>query len=88
MTPKEQQLLNIFILLALHNAGEVGVQAETLLTRARVESNRDLTLPQLETALRGLADGRLISSYGTALGVQRWKILGLGRNALEEQGLA
>ncbi len=88
MTTADLAQLRVFLLLALHAVGEVGIPAEGLLIRARIETFASLTLPQLELQLRVLADESKALAYGTALGQQRWKLTGLGRAALQEAGLA
>lgn len=88
MTPTEVQQLHTFLLLALHACGEIGIQESSLLPRARLETFRDLTEPQLRVELRALADRGLVVAYQPTLGAQRWKITGLGRAALQEANLA
>ena len=88
MTVAEIAHLRVFLLLTLNAAGQIGMQAESMLTRARVETFDALTLPELELQLRVLADERKVVSFGTALGQQRWKITGLGNAALQEARLA
>ena len=80
-------LLQIDLLLALRPAGQFGITAESLLGDMRRGRHRELTLPQLEIALRGLADLRHATPFTTALRQPRWRITAHGTSALVEEGL-
>lgn len=88
MINEETLQLHTFLLLALNAIGELGIREEDLLVRTRTASWRMLTLPMLQAELRALADKQYVLSYQPALGQARWKLAGLGRAALQEQGLA
>lgn len=79
--------LHVHLLLALRAATRFGCSAEDLLTDMRRGAHRDLSLPALEAALRDLADKSFASKFNTALDAERWKVTGLGRDALAEEGL-
>lgn len=82
MTP-----LSFDLLLALHAAKPYGFTTDTLLADMRQRRHRALTLPELETALRELADKRLAAPVEGLLS-DRWRITALGDSALAEEGLA
>lgn len=88
MSPEEIQQLEIFLLLSLNAAGEVGMPAGAILVRARTHTFASLTQPVLDVQLRALADRHLVISYAPTLGASRWKITARGNAALAEQGLA
>ena len=79
--------LAIDVLLALRAAGAYGIAPEDLLTDMRRGRHREATLPELERALRDLADQRFAAKFTSALLAQRWTITALGTRALEEEGL-
>lgn len=79
--------LHADILLALHAAGKFGLTLEVLLPDLRRGRHRALVVPQLETALRDLADRSLVSAFQSALESKRWRLTGFGENALHEEGL-
>jgi hypothetical protein len=78
--------LHIDLLLALRNVKPFGLTLELLLTDVRRARHRTATLPEIETAIRELADKRLAAHLESALS-GRWKITALGVSALEEEGL-
>ena len=80
--------LTRFILCALSAAGQLGLTVETILREARAELQRDLTLPELETEIRTLADKSLLTIYTPTLGSKRWRITQLGTSVVKEEGLA
>ncbi|MBX3736729.1 MAG: hypothetical protein KF715_08575 [Candidatus Didemnitutus sp.] len=79
--------LHIDILLALRASGVFGVAAEDLLTDMRRGRHRDLTLPDLERALRDLADKNFAAPFTSALCNKRWAIAAIGERALQQEGL-
>lgn len=79
--------LHADLLLALNGAGKFGLKLETLLADLRRGRHRGLTLPQLETAARDLADRSLVAPFESALEEKRWRITQLGASALSEEGL-
>lgn len=74
-------------LLALHAAADHGLPVANLLADLRRGRHRSLTLPQLESALRGLADKTFATPFKSALDDERWRITGRGTSALEEAAL-
>jgi hypothetical protein len=78
--------LLVDLLLALRAAAPRGLPADLLLTDMRRLRHASATLPQIEHALRDLADQRLVAPLGAVLS-DRWRITALGRSALEEEGL-
>jgi hypothetical protein len=88
MTPNDVLQLQTFLLITINACGDVGIQAESIIPRARMEQFRDLTAPQLRVELLAMSDRGWVVAYQPALGAQRWKITGLGRAALQEAGLA
>lgn len=74
------------ILLALRDGKQFGLSVEILLPRLRAGDHRGLTVPQLETALRDLADQTFVTSMRGPLGGVRWRITAVGISALEEIG--
>ncbi len=79
--------LSIDLLRALQAAGQFGLVAVDLLADMRRGRHRDLTLPELETSLRALADERLAKPFTDALRQKRWAITAVGASALQEAGL-
>lgn len=79
--------LHADLLLALHGAGEHGVPVAHLLADCRRGRHPQLTEPQIIAALRLIADRSMAVSFGSALGVQRWRITSRGTSALAEEGL-
>lgn len=75
------------LLLALRAAGQYGAAPEQLLTDMRRGRHRALALPELEKALRDLADQSFAKTITTALKTKRWAITALGTSALEEESL-
>lgn len=75
-------------LLALNGAGDYGLRVSNLLPDLRCGRHRSLTQPELERALRDLADKSFVTPFESGLGAQRWRITGRGASALQEEGLA
>lgn len=79
--------LRIDILLALHAATHFGLPSDYLLADLRRGRHRELIRPQLESALRDLADQALVTVFETELSARRWRITARGTSALTEEGL-
>lgn len=79
--------LRIDLLTFLRSSAQYGLDATLLLQDAREARHRSLSLPELEAALRDLADRSYVTPYTSALGAQRWRITALGESALQEAGL-
>lgn len=87
MTPNQSISVQTFVLLVLRASGDLGMSQARLLVELRRESFTDLTAPQLEAAIRELADKSFTTPLVTALGENRWRITSLGRSVLDEQKL-
>lgn len=87
MDTNKQTTLDTFLLLALHASALLGLRAESLLPRARLEVARELTVPELATTLRALADRGLVLATDSALGGPRWRITEAGTALLTEYAL-
>lgn len=74
-------------LLGLVAAREYGLPLAQLLTDLRTGAHRSLTQPQLEIALRDLADVSYVVAFDSPLSGRRWRITALGKSALAEEGL-
>ena len=79
--------LSIDLLRALSAAGKFGVAAVDLLADLRRGRHRDLTLPELESSLRSLADESFAKPFTDSLRQKRWAITAVGASALQEAGL-
>lgn len=79
--------LHIDLMLALRGAGEFGGGVDELLTDLRQGRHRDLAKPELERALRDLADKSFATAFISALEKKRWRITSRGESALQEEGL-
>jgi hypothetical protein len=79
--------LHTDLLLALRPAGIYGAAVDDLLTDMRRGRHRELTHPELEKALRDLADQSFAKTVTTPLKKKRWAITAVGTSALEEEGL-
>lgn len=79
--------LHIDLLLALRGAGSFGITRDDLLTDMRRGRHPELTLPELDRALRDLADQSLAHPFTSTLGAKRWAITGRGSQALQEERL-
>ena len=79
--------LHIDTPLALNGAGEFGLPAAKLLTDLRLGRHRNLAQPQLEKALRDLADKSFATPFEDGFGGERWRITGRGASAVQEAGL-
>jgi len=73
--------------LGLVAARENGLPLAQLLTDLRAGAYRSLTEPQLEIALRDLADVSYVVAFDAPFGGRRWRITALGKSALAEEGL-
>lgn len=74
-------------LVALHAAGDHGLPVSILLADLRRGRHPKVTQPQLEGALRTLADKTFTTPFTGALDDERWRITGRGTSALEEARL-
>ena len=79
--------LHLDVLILLRAAGKYGVELETILPDLRKKRHRGLALPQLETAIRDLADQSFATQFTAATGSTRWRITALGESALQEDGI-
>lgn len=79
--------LHIDALVALNSSGEFGLPLENVLGDLRRGRHRALSQPQLEKALRDLADKSFATPFESAMGGTRWRITGRGNSALVEEGL-
>ncbi len=80
-------LRKVSLLQTLRSAAPYGVPEPVLLTQVRLAGHRDLTLPQLQLELRGLADEGLALRLPGSLGGDRWRITDLGDSKLTEAGV-
>lgn len=78
--------LHFNILVDLRTAGKFGQSLDRQLPLLRVSGHRGLSLPDLETAMRDLADKSFVAQFDGALGGVRWRITTLGESALAEAG--
>lgn len=76
----------IAILLQLRAADGSGLAAQWLLDGLRLAAH-DLTLPELEAELRGLADKGWVLRYEAGIAGVRWRITGQGKSQLQEARL-
>ena len=79
--------LHIDLLIGLRAAKQYGLDVPTLLVDLRRGRHRDLAQPQLEQALRSLADDSFATTFTTVLKSKRWRITALGESALQEASL-
>lgn len=79
--------LHTDLLIALRAAGQFGLGVNELLTDLRQGRHRALTLPELEKALRDLADRAFAIAFTSPLGATRWSATAVGGRALQEEGL-
>jgi hypothetical protein len=79
--------LQIDLLRALNAAGKFGICLDDLLADMRRGRHRDLSRPELETALRSLADESNAKTFTDSLRQKRWGITAVGASALQEAGL-
>ncbi|MBA4136755.1 MAG: hypothetical protein C0518_05510 [Opitutus sp.] len=79
--------LHVDLLLALRPAADFGLAAADLLTDMRRGRHSALTLPEIERALRELADRSFVFFFTSPLGSKRWRIGALGVSALQEEKL-
>lgn len=87
MNDLERQQLHLSLLLMLLAAGDLGMSEAGMLPRLRLDYPA-LTAPQLSVELRTLADKKWALTHQPSLGAERWKLISLGRAALQEAGLA
>ena len=78
--------LHIALLLALRSVKPYGLPSGTLLTEARTGGLRTATQPEVEQALRDLADKSLVASVVGTLATT-WRLTALGLSTLSEEGL-
>ena len=79
--------LQQFLLGTLHAVGDAGRTEAFLLRDAHATDFPDLTLPQLKSELRTLADRTWVDPFEMPPGVTRWRITARGESAAREQGL-
>jgi hypothetical protein len=79
--------LHLDLALLLREAKQYGLSADNLLPLLRAGSHWRLTAPELDRALRTLADLDAIKPMRGALGGTRWRLTALGGSLLEETGL-
>jgi hypothetical protein len=79
--------LHIDLLIALRPAAQFGLGTADLLTDMRRGRHPELTEPEIERALRELADRSFIFAFKSPLGAKRWRISGQGESALQEERL-
>lgn len=79
--------LHIDLLRALKAAGKFGIKLDDLLADMRRGRHRDLSAPDLERALRDLADESNAKTFTDSLQQKRWAITRVGESALQEAGL-
>jgi len=78
--------LHFNILVDLRTVGKYGQTLARQLAMLRVSGHRSLTEPELEKALRELADKSFVTNFPSALGNKLWRITSLGESALQEEG--
>lgn len=79
--------LHIDLLFFLRPAGPFGLPVADLLNDVRRGRHRQATQPQVESALRDLADKSFATAFTSALDQPRWRITALGLSALQEEAL-
>ncbi len=79
--------LHFDLLLTLHASGEFGLLAPNLVDDMRRGRHRSLTRPEVDAALRDLADRAYATLFTTDAGTARWRATGRGTSALREEGL-
>jgi hypothetical protein len=79
--------LALNILIELRNRQQYGDTEPRLLSMLRVGGERNLTAPELEKALRDLADKSWVTPFNAVLVGKKWRITALGESALTEAGL-
>lgn len=77
--------LHIALLLALRSVQPYGLPVATLVTQARTAGHRATTEPEVELALRDLADRSLVASLAGL--TVKWRLTALGVSTLTEEGL-
>lgn len=79
--------LAIDILTQLRAPGRFGLSLADLLRDLRAMRHRALAFPELESAVRELADVSYVVPFRSPLSGERWRITALGESALKEAGL-
>lgn len=88
MNESDLRDLHTFLLITLHGSAQIGMREVDILRRANMATFPTLTAPALATQLRLLANRQFVIWHQPSLDEPRWKILSLGRAALQEAGLA
>lgn len=78
--------LHTALLLALRSVQPYGLRVPDALREARTAGHRGATVPEVETALRDLADRSLVIAMPGGL-AERWRLTALGESTLKEEGL-
>lgn len=78
--------LHTALLLALRSVQPYGLRVPDVLAQARTAGHRAATVPQVEAALRDLADRSLVIDMPGGL-TERWRLTALGESKLKEEGL-
>lgn len=79
--------LAIDILIELRNRTTYGDTEARLLSMLRVGGHRNLSAPELERALRELADQTIVTPFDVPLIGKKWRITARGESAMKEAGL-
>lgn len=79
-------LLHTALLLALRSVQPYGLRVPDLLAQARIAGHRSATVPQVEAALRDLADRSLVIAMQGGLS-ERYRLTALGESTLIEEGV-
>lgn len=79
--------LALDILTTLRVAMQFGLGLPELLRDLRAMRHRALTQPELETAVRDLADKSYVTQFTSPISGARWRITALGHSILKEEGL-
>lgn len=79
--------LTLNLLIELRQRAQYGDTGKNLLVLLRVGGHRGLTTPELEQALRDLADKSWVTPFDSPISGPRWRITALGESALKEEGL-
>lgn len=79
--------LALNLLIELRHRQQYGDSAANLLVLLRVSGHRALTAPELDKALRDLADKSWATPFASPLSGPRWRITALGESALTEEGV-
>lgn len=79
--------LSQFLLISLRHSGERGASEDILLAHARTNGYPNATMPDLQRALRDLADRSQVNAFEQAIVGKRWRITALAIDQLREAGL-